>query len=248
MKKIFAYNRKLININKLVAGNMYLTMEGYICIYLGRIQIDGAFAFYVMGSMPLLRSGMGIGLDVPNFEDLAEIYKNYYNKIMSNNIWVEHSVVEYKTSPRCYYDFGGDSNAFENWYLLSNLQYDDVPQISFDFKKPVTVKVKELEVGGIYITSEYNVNTSKEYFSIAYMYLGRTRNKKFIWQYIGLGLYGYKDIENRIIDRLNHLGVRRFSITKNNKKVYQLSEKLVIDVNKLNKGFKDKLRKAIDDN
>ena len=188
MRKIFTYNRKLININNLIIGNMYLTNEGYICIYLGRIQINGVFAFYVIGSMPLLNGNKYHEFNIPNFDDLAEIYKNYYNKIMSNNIWVEDSIVYYTTNPRCYYDFGGDSNAFENWYLLSKFQYDDIPQISSDLtkKKPVTVKVNELEVGGIYITSEYSVNTSNEYFSSAYMYLGRTRKKKSLFGRISI--------------------------------------------------------------
>lgn len=89
------------------------------------------------------------------------------------------------------------------------------------------VKVKDLEVGHIYVTSLSLLGTNVEGWRRTYLYLGRNKKtNQFIYLFIGslsdVNKYDEKEIYNLVNLYATTGSSSNFEVTKSNKKLYKM--------------------------
>lgn len=205
----------------LVTGNCYVDKSGVVTIYIGKLS-DNRYVFYDLFCMILSYDNYVAtgGCEVyPRDKKLAIKLACEYSKLIFNTPFRFKEARVVRTLPKLFGCIGTSANiqTVLGWITKSRLlREEEIPKIytsNENLKKDsIWVSSKDLIVGAFYFGGQSPYRNT-------FCYLGRTKDKGYIWYFIGNEKAFLGDPDKCIVENV----FNDISITRSNKKVRLLT-------------------------
>ena len=174
MRDIFLGNfNKTLKMKDLKVGNLYVTKDNLVCVYLGRDSVTTELVFYTICGVPLYT----------NYKDGSHVASSELSDILVRNAaevfykYPDSNCVKLCNRLNCFFEYAYPDvsipvEILRKFWLKLSMIYNVTYKPSFMFgKESPFCSVKEMEVGRVYKSPNRDI----------FIYLGRDGDGKFLY-------------------------------------------------------------------